>query len=153
MASSWHCSSSGRAGATSHGLRTACGRNQTLSVEWTRSLVESFGLRTGLSWLPTRSHNTPAASEPVRPRRRVFKVPLDVDVVDRQLAGVVVRREVARRGGARPSLRIARNLFTALPDRAGVIAHRSRALERVRFLLTDRDHAAGCLTDVETRMI
>ncbi|WP_233440271.1 IS110 family transposase [Lentzea atacamensis] len=50
------------------------------------------------------------------------------------------------------SLRIARNLFTALSDRTGVTAHRSGALERIRFLLTDRDHTAGCLTDVETRM-
>jgi transposase len=64
----------------------------------------------------------------------------------------MVRREVARRGGVRPSPRIARNLFTALSDRAGVTAHRSGAWERVRFLPTDRDHPAGCPTDVETRM-
>ena len=42
-----------------------------------------------------------------------------------------VRREVSRRGGQKPCLRIARNLFVALADQAGVIAHRRGALERV----------------------
>jgi hypothetical protein len=63
-----------------------------------------------------------------------------------------VRREVARRGGLKPSLRIARNLFTALTDPAGVLAHRRGALERVRFLLIDRDHAGRCLAEVESLM-
>jgi transposase len=36
-----------------------------------------------------------------------------------------VRREVSKRGGVRPSLRIARNLYAALADPAGVVAHRS----------------------------
>lgn len=65
----------------------------------------------------------------------------------------MVRREVARRGGVRPSLRIARNLFTALSDRADVTAHRCGALERIRFLLADRDHAATGLDQVESLMI
>jgi transposase len=63
-----------------------------------------------------------------------------------------VRREVTRRGGLKPSLRIARNLFAALTDPAGVIAHRRGALERVRFLLSDRDHAGASLAEVESLM-
>ena len=63
----------------------------------------------------------------------------------------LIRCEVAWSGGVRPSLRIARNLFTALSDWADMTANRSRALERIRFLLSDWDNAAGCLTDVETR--
>jgi transposase len=63
-----------------------------------------------------------------------------------------VRREVARRGGLKPSLRITRSLFAALTDPAGVIEHRRGALERVRFLLADRDHAVRCLAEVESLM-
>ncbi|ONI87978.1 hypothetical protein ALI22I_19690 [Saccharothrix sp. ALI-22-I] len=63
-----------------------------------------------------------------------------------------VRREVVRRGGLKPSLRIVRNLFAALTDPAGVIAHRRGALERVRFLLADRDHAGASLVEVESLM-
>jgi transposase len=48
-----------------------------------------------------------------------------------------VRREITRRGGQKPSLRILRALFTALGDPAGVIAHRAGALERVQLLLED----------------
>jgi Transposase IS116/IS110/IS902 family len=48
-----------------------------------------------------------------------------------------VRREITRRGGHRPCLRIVRGLFTALSDPAGVIAHRPGALERVQLLLED----------------
>jgi hypothetical protein len=36
-----------------------------------------------------------------------------------------VRREITRRGGQRPCLRIVRGMFTALADPAGVIAHRA----------------------------
>ena len=36
-----------------------------------------------------------------------------------------VRREITRRGGQKPCLRIVRGLFTALADPAGVIAHRA----------------------------
>ena len=39
-----------------------------------------------------------------------------------------VRREITRRGGYRPSLRILRQLFTALADPTGVTAHRRGAL-------------------------
>jgi transposase len=48
-----------------------------------------------------------------------------------------VRHEITRRGGQKPSLRILRQLFTALADPTGVIAHRLGALERVAFLLQE----------------
>jgi transposase len=64
-----------------------------------------------------------------------------------------VRREVTRRGGQRPALRIVRDLFAALADPAGVLAHRPGALERVQFLLQDWRQAADRLADVETRMV
>src|SRR5512146_40776 len=51
-----------------------------------------------------------------------------------------VRREITRRGGQKPCLRIVRGLFTALADPAGVIAHRPGALERVALLLEDWQH-------------
>ena len=51
-----------------------------------------------------------------------------------------VRREITRRGGQKPCLRIVRGLFTALSDPAGVIAHRPGALERVQLLLEDWQH-------------
>ncbi len=64
-----------------------------------------------------------------------------------------VRREITRRGGQKPSLRIVRRLFAALADPAGVLAHRPGAMERVAFLLADWQAAAGKLTDTETRMV
>jgi transposase len=63
-----------------------------------------------------------------------------------------VRREITRRGGCKPSLRILRHLFTALADPTGVTAHRRGALERVAFLLQDWQAAADKLADTETRM-
>jgi transposase len=63
-----------------------------------------------------------------------------------------VRREITRRDGQKPSLRILRNIFTALADPAGVIAHRRGGLERVQLLLTDWDHNQHKLTDTEARM-
>jgi transposase len=63
-----------------------------------------------------------------------------------------VRREIARRGGQKPSLRILRQLFSILGDPSGVTAHRPGALERVAFLLQDWHSAADKLTDTETRM-
>lgn len=63
-----------------------------------------------------------------------------------------VRREITRRGGCKPSLRILRHLFTALTDPTGVAAHRPGALERVAFLLQDWQAAADKLADTETRM-
>jgi transposase len=64
-----------------------------------------------------------------------------------------VRREVLKRGGQKPSLRIVRKLFSALADSTGVTAHRPGALERVTFLLADWQAAAGKLADTETRMV
>jgi transposase len=63
-----------------------------------------------------------------------------------------VRREITRRGGQKPSLRIARRLFAALADPTGVLAHRPGALERVAFLLADWQDAGVKLADTETRM-
>jgi transposase len=63
-----------------------------------------------------------------------------------------VRREIARSGGQKPSLRISGRLFAALADPAGVIAHRSGALERVGFLLQDWQAAAAKLAGTQTRM-
>jgi transposase len=63
-----------------------------------------------------------------------------------------VRREISRRGGVKPSLRILRALFTALDDAAGVIAHRRGALERVQLLVEDWRDTQRKLTDTEQRM-
>jgi transposase len=62
-----------------------------------------------------------------------------------------VRREITKRGGKKPSLRIIRNLFTALADPAGVIAHRPGGLERVQLLLMDWAHNQHKLADAEHR--
>jgi transposase len=64
-----------------------------------------------------------------------------------------VRREITRRGGQKPSLRILRKLFTALDDSRGVTAHRRGALERVHLLLGDWENNQHRLADTETRMI
>lgn len=64
-----------------------------------------------------------------------------------------VRRQITRRGGQKPCLRIATKLFAALTDPAGVTAHRAGALERVQLLLADWLHAHDRLADTETRMI
>ena len=63
-----------------------------------------------------------------------------------------VRREITRRGGRKPCLRIARGLFSALSDRAGVIAHRPGALERVQLLLEDWQLTKDRLAETERRM-
>src|SRR6266516_1163523 len=63
-----------------------------------------------------------------------------------------VRREITRRGGQKPCLRIVRAMFTALADPAGVIAHRPGALERVALLLEDWQHAQYRLAGTELRM-
>jgi transposase len=63
-----------------------------------------------------------------------------------------VRREITRRGGQKPCLRIVRGLFTALSDPAGVIAHRAGALERVQLLLEDRQLTKTRLAQAEQRM-
>jgi transposase len=64
-----------------------------------------------------------------------------------------VRREITRRAGQRPSLRIARNLFTALTDPAGVLAHRRGALERVALVLEDWQVDQQRLAETERRMV
>jgi len=63
-----------------------------------------------------------------------------------------VRREIVKHGGQKPCRRITRNLFAALADPAGVIAHRAGALERVQLLLEDWRNAHDRLADAETRM-
>jgi transposase len=63
-----------------------------------------------------------------------------------------VRREITRRGGQKPCLRIVRGLFAALADPAGVIAHRAGALERVQLLLDDWRHTQDRLAETERRM-
>ena len=63
-----------------------------------------------------------------------------------------VRREITKRGGQKPCLRIVRKLFTALADPTGVLAHRRGALERVQLLLEDWADTQRKLTDTETRM-
>lgn len=64
-----------------------------------------------------------------------------------------IRREITKRGGLKPCLRIVRELFAALDDPAGVAAHRAGALERVQLLLVDWVHANERLADTETRMV
>jgi hypothetical protein len=64
-----------------------------------------------------------------------------------------VRREITRRGGQKPCLRIVRKLFAALTDPTGVIAHRHGALERVQLLLEDWADNQRKLADTEDRMV
>ncbi len=64
----------------------------------------------------------------------------------------LVRKEVKRWGGEKPTLRITRKLFTALDDQAGVIDHRRAALERVEFVLADWMATRRRRTEVEQRM-
>jgi len=63
-----------------------------------------------------------------------------------------VLREISKRGGQKPCRRIARSVFAALSDLAGVIAHRAGALERVQLLLEDWRTAHHRLADTEQRM-
>jgi transposase len=63
-----------------------------------------------------------------------------------------VRRQIIKHGGQKPVLRIVRNLFTALADPTGVVAHRHGALERVAFLLQDWHTTTAKIADTETRM-
>jgi transposase len=63
-----------------------------------------------------------------------------------------VRREIIRRGGQKPCLRIVRAMFTALSDRSGVVAHRPGALERVALLLEDRQLTQDRISQTEQRM-
>jgi transposase len=63
-----------------------------------------------------------------------------------------VRREITRHGRQKPCLRIVRGMFAALSDQAGVIAHRSGALERVELLLQDWQLTTARLAETESRM-
>ena len=63
-----------------------------------------------------------------------------------------VRREITKRGGQKPCLRIVRKLFTALADPTGVLAHRRGALERVQLVLEDWADTHRKIADTETRM-
>src|SRR6266516_1574752 len=67
-------------------------------------------------------------------------------------SGQAVRREITRRGGQKPCLRIVRGLFTALADPAGVIAHRTGALARVQLLPEDWQLNKDRLAGTEQRM-
>jgi hypothetical protein len=64
-----------------------------------------------------------------------------------------MRKELARRGRLRPCLRILRNLYAALADPTGVIAHRPGAFERISWLIEDWDTVRAKLADTETRMV
>jgi transposase len=64
-----------------------------------------------------------------------------------------VRKELTRRGKLRPCLRIVHNLYAALADPAGVIAHRPGAFERIAWLIEDWDAARTKLADTEARMV
>jgi transposase len=64
-----------------------------------------------------------------------------------------VRRELPRWGATRPCLRIIRNVFEALADGAGVIAHRPGALERADLAMADWHDTRQRLADVEARMV
>ena len=64
-----------------------------------------------------------------------------------------LRKLIAKQGGQRLCLRIARRVFTALSDPAGVAAHQPGALERVALLLEDWHHAHTRLADTEARMV
>jgi transposase len=64
-----------------------------------------------------------------------------------------VRKEVTRRGKARPCLRIVRKLYAALGDPAGVMAHRRGGFERIEWILADWDSARAKLADIEARMV
>jgi transposase len=63
-----------------------------------------------------------------------------------------VRRELPRGGGIRPCLRIIRAVFAALPDPAGVTAHRPGALQRAHLALGDWREIRARLADTEARM-
>ena len=103
-----------------------------------------------------------AARQPFRSRTWIAALSVIVDRDGGDLARTrrlgptrfehAVRRQIIRRGGQKPCLRIADKLFAGLTDRAGVTAHRAGALERVQLLLADWEHAHDRLADTETRM-
>jgi transposase len=104
-----------------------------------------------------------AARQPFRSRTWIAALAVVVDRDGGDLARTrrlglarfeqAVRREITRRGGQKPRLRILRAIFAALADPAGVTAHRRGALERVQLLLPDWSHAQQRLADSEARMV
>jgi transposase len=64
-----------------------------------------------------------------------------------------VRKEITRRGGVKPCLRIARKVFAALDDTAGVLPHRPGAFERIAWVLEDWEDATTKLAAIEDRMV
>src|SRR5215212_4689257 len=64
-----------------------------------------------------------------------------------------VRKEVIRWGASKPCLRIARKIFAALDDRAGVLAYRRGALERVGLVLADWHEAKWRCSQTESLMV
>jgi transposase len=64
-----------------------------------------------------------------------------------------VRREITRRGGQKPCLRIVRKLFAALVDPTGVTPHRRGALERAGWVLADWVTDQKRLAETEQRMV
>jgi hypothetical protein len=63
------------------------------------------------------------------------------------------RARSPRRGRRKPCLRIVRDVFAALADPAGVIAHRPGALERMQLLLEDWQPTKDRLAVTEQRMM
>ena len=64
-----------------------------------------------------------------------------------------VRRQISRWHGRRPCRRIIRQMFTALGDATGVLAHRPGAFERIGLLLGDWHQTRERLTHTDTRML
>jgi transposase len=102
------------------------------------------------------------AKQPFRSRTWVAALTVILDRDDGDLARTrrlgparfehAVRREITKRGGQKPCLRIVRALFAALADPAGVVAHRHGALERVQLVLADWADNQRKLEDTEQRM-
>ncbi len=64
-----------------------------------------------------------------------------------------VRKEILKRGWAKPRMRIVAAVFTALADTAGVLEHRAGGFERIGWLIDDYDTAVAKLGVVEARMV
>lgn len=64
-----------------------------------------------------------------------------------------VRRTVRQLGGQRVCWRIARAIYDALTDPAGVPTQRHGVIERITLILPDWHHTRRLQTDVETRMV
>ena len=64
-----------------------------------------------------------------------------------------MRREITRRGGLKPCLRMVRRLFAALSDPAGVVVHRRGALERAQSLISGWRESHRRLAGTGARMV